>query len=234
VAVPAGPPPRTLNVVIAGGFDGTNLPAGLEIYSVSTNSSFFVPGPNLNVPRFGATSTVLNNGTVLIAGGSTCALLGCPTNAAEIYDPVANTVTATSGMNVSRFAHSATQTTNGNVVFAGGYSACSSTCTAETTTEVFDPTVGSFNSGAVAEHSGTLLANGNVLLIGGIDGGASLGQDQIYQTTTSTPEAQGEQFGPWISEYLSGLASHCLSRAAAQFAQRPDAAPIQVNWKSIC
>ena len=184
------------SVLIAGGFDGTNLPAAAEIYNPEYHTGvggFTWAGPNLNVPRFDAPSTLLNSGKVLVAGGSTCGLPGCPTNAAEIYDPVANTFTLVSvGMNVARFNHSATLTTNGQVVIAGGFSSCGSFCTSEASTEFFDPVAGTFTSGqsvaiALAGHTGTLLANGNVLLIGGINAGVTLASDEWYQPTSFTP-----------------------------------------------
>ncbi len=182
------------SVLIAGGFDGANLPAAAEIYNPQNNNLFTWTGPNLNVPRFDASSTLLNNGQVLVAGGSTCNLPGCPTNATEIYDPVANTFTLVSGgMNVPRFNHSATLTTNGQVVIAGGFSSCgSSPCTSEASTEFFDPVAGAFTSGqsvatALAGHTGTLVANGNVLLIGGINAGVTLASDEWYQPINLTP-----------------------------------------------
>jgi trimeric autotransporter adhesin len=184
------------SVLIAGGFDGTNLPAAAEIYNPEYHTGvggFTWAGPNLNVPRFDATATLLNNGQVLVAGGSTCNLPGCPTNAAEIYDPVANASTLVSGgMNVARFNHSATLTTNGQVVIAGGFSSCGSSCTSEASTEFFDPAAGTFTSGqsvatGLAGHTGTLLANGNVLLIGGINAGVTLSSDEWYQPTSFTP-----------------------------------------------
>jgi hypothetical protein len=179
-------------VLIAGGFDGTNLPAAAEVFN-PTNNGFTGTGPSLNTPRFGATSTLLNNGQVMVAGGSTCASPGCPTNAAEIYDPVANTFsTVSGGMTVSRFNHSATLTTNGQVYVAGGFSSCGSSCTSEATTDVFDPVAGTFSSAesvsnALAGQTGTLIANGSVLLIGGVNDGVTLSGDQWYQPATLTP-----------------------------------------------
>ena len=179
-------------VLIAGGFDGTNLPAAVEIYNPPTHV-FTGSGPSLNTPRFDATVTLLNNGKVLVAGGSTCNLPGCPTNAAEIYDPVANTSTAvTGGMNVSRFNHTATLLTNGQVLIAGGYSSCGSSCTSESSTELFDPVAGLFSSSqgvgtALAGQTGTLTANGNTLFIGGINAGVTLATDEWYQPTSLTP-----------------------------------------------
>src|SRR5208282_5555791 len=156
------------SVLIAGGFDGTNLPAAAEIYSPAS-SGFTGTGPSLNVPRFDASAALLNNGKVLVAGGSTCSLPGCPTNAAEIYDPGANTFSiVTGGMIVPRFNHTATLLTDSDVVVAGGYSSCGSSCSAEASTEIFDPVAGAFSSGppvatGLAGHTGTLVANGDVL-----------------------------------------------------------------------
>ncbi len=132
-----------------------------------------------------------------MAGGSTCSLPGCPTNAAEIYDPVANTFSiVTGGMTVPRFNHTATLLTNGDVVVAGGYSSCGSSCSAEASTELFDPVAGAFTSGppeatGLAGHTGTLVANGNVLLIGGINAGVTLASDELYQPTSLTPPGLG-------------------------------------------
>ena len=180
------------SVLIAGGFDGTNLPTAAEIYSPA-NGGFTGAGPSLNVARFDASATLLNNGRVLVAGGSTCSLPGCPTNAAEIYDPVASTFSiVTGGMIVPRFNHTATLLTNGDVVVAGGYSSCGSACSAEASTELFDPVAGAFTSGppeatGLAGHTGTLMANGDVLLIGGINAGVTLAGDELCQPTSLTP-----------------------------------------------
>ncbi len=181
-------------VLIAGGFDGTNLPAAAEIYNPG-NNQFTGAGPSLSVPRFGTSATLLNGGKVLVAGGSTCNVPGCPTNAAEIYDPVGNTFSVVSGgMGTPRFNQSATLLTNGDVLVAGGYSSCGSACSGEASTELFDPVIGAFSPGqsfatARAAHTGTLLANGNVLLIGGINGGVTLASAESYQPTSLSPSS---------------------------------------------
>src|ERR1035437_536960 len=181
------------SVLIAGGFDGANLPPAAEIYNPAIGYGFTWAGPSLSVPRYNASAALLNNGKVLVAGGSTCNLPGCPTNAAEIYDPVANTFSVVAGgMIVARFNHTATLLTNGDVVVAGGYSSCASSCSSEASTEFYDPVAGTFTSGqpvatALASHTGTLVPNGNVLLIGGINAGVTLASDQWYQPTSLTP-----------------------------------------------
>jgi hypothetical protein len=183
---------NTGSVLIVGGFDGTNLPSVVEIYNPAT-SGFTSSGPSLNVPRFYATATLLNNGQVLVAGGSTCGSPGCPTNGAEIYDPVANAFSiVVSGLNVPRFDHTATLLTNGNVLIAGGYNLCISTCSGVSSTEYYDSVAGVFTSdqpvaNALAGHTGSLLANGNVLLVGGINAGVTLSNDEWYQPSSYTP-----------------------------------------------
>jgi hypothetical protein len=179
------------SVLIAGGFDGTNLPAAAEIYSPA--SGFTGTGASLNVPRFDSSATLLNSGQVLVVGGSTCILPGCPSNAAEIYDPVANTFTnVAGGLAVRRFNHSATLLSNGGVLVAGGYSSCGSSCSSEASAELFDPVAGKFSSGqplatARVGHTATRLASGNVFISGGINAGVTLATDEWYQPVSLTP-----------------------------------------------
>ena len=179
-------------VLVAGGFNG-NLPTVTELYNPTTNR-FASSTPLLNVPRFSATATLLNNGQVLLAGGSTCTSPGCPTNAAEIYNPTANTFSELNNeMIVSRFDHTATLTSNGQVFIAGGFSSCSSSpCTSEASTEIFDPVAGTFTSGQsvanpIAGHTGNLTPNGSVVLVGGINAGVTQSNDAWYQPTNPTP-----------------------------------------------
>jgi len=169
-------------VLIVGGFDGTNLPAAAEVYNPA-DGTFGWTGSRLSVPRFAATATLLSDGTVLVAGGSTCALPGCPTNAAEIYDPVQDKFSLmTGGMTAARFDHTATLTVTGKVYIAGGFTSCASTCTSAASTEVFDPVAGTFTAAssvasALAGQTASLVGNGNLLLIGGIRSGVTVASD---------------------------------------------------------
>jgi hypothetical protein len=178
-------------VLIAGGFDGANLPAAAELFD-PVAGLFEGIGASLNVPRFAATATLLNDGQVLVAGGSSCAS-GCPTNAAEIYDPLANTFSVvTGGMTSARFDHTATLVNNGQVYIAGGFSSCSSSCTSVASTDIFDPVAVTFTGGpvlntALAGQTATLVASGDVLLTGGINAGVTVTGDTWYQPASLTP-----------------------------------------------
>ena len=95
----------------------------ITIYSKteSTNLSCvtFSPGPSsMTTARSYHTATQLNNGKLLVAGGSN----GAPLASAELYDPTYNTWSATSSLTTARSYHTATQLSNSQIVVAGGSS----------------------------------------------------------------------------------------------------------------
>ncbi len=82
-------------------------------------SSSFWPTGSMVSGRSYHTATVLADGTVLVAGGSS----GSGSLAsAEIYDPKSGTFSPTGSMAVSRYFHTATVLADGTVLVAGGYS----------------------------------------------------------------------------------------------------------------
>ena len=121
----------------------------------------FYPGPNLNLARTWHTATLLLDGRVLIAGGST-GWGGGPLNSAEIYNPATKTFTLTGNMQSARTLHAATLLPDGKVLITGGYSS---------TAEIYNPATGTFttisNMNYIhAGHSATLLPDGRVLVEG--------------------------------------------------------------------
>ena len=138
-----------------------------EVYDPASDRSTNTTG--MLVPRCGHTATLLSNGKVLLAGGAS---IDGETATAELYDPAAGTFTATGSMNSPREGHTATLLSNGKVLIAGGVN-CPNTCDSPyTTTELYDPSAGTFaptGSMAAAHYGGTatLLSNGNVLIAGG-------------------------------------------------------------------
>ena len=87
----------------------------------------------MTTPRYGHTATLLPNGKVLIAGGSS----NRPASA-ELFDPVTGTFSATGEMTMGRGFHSATLLPDGRVLIAGG------SYPAVGTAELYDPSTGTF------------------------------------------------------------------------------------------
>ena len=173
-------------VLIAGGFNGTNFPAAAELYN-PTAGTFSTTG-SLNTPRESASATLLNNGQVMIAGGSTCNSPGCPTAVTELFSSsyFYYPTYPTGNMTVPRFDETATVLTNGQIFFAGGYDSCTSSCISDGTTEVFDPLAYTFSTSQALStgrsgHTATLLTDGSVLLVGGINNGVTLSSTDSYQ-----------------------------------------------------
>src|SRR5260221_8018132 len=74
-----------------------------EIYNPATNTWTTVAPMKLG--RHSHAATLLGNGRVLVAGGFDNASASPPYAEAEIYDPIANTWTVTTMMNVQRMQH---------------------------------------------------------------------------------------------------------------------------------
>jgi galactose oxidase-like protein len=160
--------------------DGRVLIAGeptSELYDTLTGT-FKLTGVMTTSPGcgfiFARAATLLTNGLVLLTGGENgdCGLFAD----AELYDVVTGRFTAIGSMTRRRTHHSATLLPDGTVLIAGGVSfycdvqRC--TPTIDASTEVFDPSAGSFTPTAMMSagregHSSTVLNDGTVLVAGG-------------------------------------------------------------------
>jgi hypothetical protein len=69
-------------------------------------------------PRFYQAASTLNDGTVLVSGGSDYNTRAKAT--AEIYDPTAGVFGTTGSMNAARVWHTSTVLQNGQVLITGG------------------------------------------------------------------------------------------------------------------
>jgi hypothetical protein len=164
---------NTGKVLIAGGqyiipnFGGGQSPA--ELYDPSAGTFTLTTG-DLTTPRSLHTATLLNDGTVLIAGGvNSYSLAG-----AEVYDPTTDTFAATGSLGTPSYTHTATLLNNGKVLIAGGFDDCPSPCTNTylSRVEMYDPVTRAFVltgslSLARGNHSASILNNGTVLIVGG-------------------------------------------------------------------
>jgi hypothetical protein len=158
----------------------------LAIFSPGcAHSQTFSSTGSLDLALVYQTATLLQDGTVLIAGGASTA---GRTNTAEIYNPSTGTFTPTVGeMNAVRSAPTATLLQNGLVLIAGGDN---SSGNAQSSAELYNPATGTFSitgsmTTALDYATATLLNDGTVLIAGGVYqvGTASA---EIYNPATGT------------------------------------------------
>ena len=147
-------------VLLAGGDPPPSVPGGIaqgtaELFDSATET--FTPTGSMESARSGHTATLLQDGKVLVLGGSIP--ISIPTGnretawrqslfTAEIFDPISGTFTQTGNLGTARTAHTATLLKDGKVLVTGGlvYTAQPGTPVefALSSTELFDPTRGSF------------------------------------------------------------------------------------------
>jgi hypothetical protein len=126
-------------------------------------------------------ATTLENGDILIAGG-TSATAGGAVAQAELYEPGPQRFTATGSLLTPRARHTATRLGDGTVLVAGGEAAAA----AIAAPEIYTPATGQFTAApgtpltARRDHSATLAANGTVLVAGGEQGGQPLASIERY------------------------------------------------------
>lgn len=148
----------------------------------SARTPTFVATGHMKYARADATATLLANGKVLVAGGST-GVGWTMLASAELYDPSTDKFTPTGSMNWFRVGHTATLLRDGRVLIAGGNGcpnpkkrpsddACmlSVTAGALSSAELYDPTTGEFTPAgsmttARTDGSATLLPDGRVLIV---------------------------------------------------------------------
>jgi len=112
-------------VLIAGGYTcdangNCNSLSSAELYDPALG--LFTSAGNMAASRAGHSVTLLNNGTVLIAAGKTCAsAASCSAlSTSEIYDPILNIFRATGSLNTARYDATAALLDSGSVLISGG------------------------------------------------------------------------------------------------------------------
>jgi N-acetylneuraminic acid mutarotase len=173
----------------ASGGSAPGATSSAELYDPATGS-WSVTG-SMTFPRIYHTATLLPNGKVLVAGGSSAGpafagtVQSAATTAAELYDPATGSWRSTGSMATARFSHTATLLPGGKVLVAGGYIGSGTTAEAE----LYDPATGSWRStGAMATtretFTATLLPNGKVLVAGGFTGSGYSFSAELYDPAT--------------------------------------------------
>jgi hypothetical protein len=157
-------------VLVTGGL-GTNgiydPLASAEIYNPSTRKWTFTG--SMSVGRTAFTATLLQNGDLLVVGGT-----GYTANCfatAEIYKPSTGSWTATGSMAHARCLHMATLLPSGEVLVAGGVDSLFNTPNTADTAELYNPSTGTWQATGGLNVSrasvAALLENGQVLVAGG-------------------------------------------------------------------
>jgi len=183
-------------VLIVGGIERNGvMQPGAELFDPVTRR-FTATGRPLAQHGWGVTATLLRDGKVLVAGGSTGCDSPCYTASAELYDPAAGTFAPTGKMTVPRAEARAVLLRTGEVLFVGGTSVSGSNPVL--TAELYHPSTGTFTSlGATHLSDATqivLLTDGRALVVG------SSGSD-LYDpatghfTPTGTMTAPRTKFG---------------------------------------
>ena len=185
-------------VLVAGGLgsgdNGTAVGPLATAYLYDPGTGRFTPTGSMTVPRYYHTATLLDDGRVLMAGGSDSSDGQANLASAELYDPSTGTFTATGSMAVSRAAGGrAVLLDNKQVLVLGGDSAT------DRTAELYDPTTGTFHQTgnlleARAGETATLLADGRVLVAGGVSPGTSgsvTASAEIYDPATGSFSSTG-------------------------------------------
>lgn len=202
-------------VLVVGGYDNQfKVLSSAELYDPATQT--FTPTGNLHTPRFRHSATLLNDGTVLIAGGAS-QMEAKPgnrnpsLNTAEIYDPKTGKFTFTQGtMNAYREAHGASMLGDGTVLLTGGQD---EHFLIENTAERYDPRTKTFTALSVScagappptgcmrvgrdFHISQTLDDGSVLLAGGVDSTfRTVASAEIYDPASKTFKLTGSMSTP--------------------------------------
>ncbi len=149
--------------------------AGDASLVMAQSAGTFTATGSMETARFYHTATLLTNGMVLIAGGTTD--FTGPVATAELYDPDKKIFTAAGNMTSARSGHTATLLPDGRVLIAGG-------SIASNDAEIYDPATGAFfaTGNMVSAHScqqANLLGNGKVLIVAGNDWRDSLSRGAL-------------------------------------------------------
>ena len=182
--------------------------ASAELYDPSSGT--WSGAGNMTTPRTFATVTLLGDGHVLVAGGAKTSKPGHPDAvlaSAELYDPVANTWTATGSMKTAREWAAATLLADGRVLVAGGYDDHFHTYASA---EVYDPQSGSWSSAGHltdgrAQQGATLLGDGRVLEVGGIGVHSPLDTAELFDPVSGSWSSAGTISEPRQSPIVAML-----------------------------
>ena len=164
-------------------------------------------------------------------------------SAAELYDPITNTFSATGSMSAPRVGHAGVALPNGTVLICGGIDNARGAMLASA--EIYDPATGVFSpTGSMRfprnRHSAVLLGNGKVLVVGGSADIQDPMSAELYdpatglfsQTSSMTQERLAQALlTPNGALILGGTAADIYSSVNSSFASLRT--PVAGAWGSM-
>jgi hypothetical protein len=164
-----------------------------QTVAVTVNPGFYATSNTLTDARKLHSSTLMEDGTIVVAGGTNASLVNSAYTFTTDVSGAGGAFTPFVTLTNTRSDHVAVRLPNGNLMLAGGVT---SGTTAVNTMEIHDPTSatvsGTTLQSARKSATGTLLANGKVLIVGGIDAaGTALNTAELYDPIANTTTATG-------------------------------------------
>jgi N-acetylneuraminic acid mutarotase len=185
-------------VVVTGGRDGQAPLKSVEMYFPNHPPELsWCKTTDMSSPRFGHTTSALNDGRTLVAGGHDGIRF---LNSAAIFDSNNRTWTAARNLNTARRSHSATLLPSGKVYVAGGFNG-----SAVKTAETYDPATNGWTveqlSAARSSHAAIMLATGSALLVAGNtdDSGAVINSTELVDSAAGFWNAAPSNTLPLVS-----------------------------------
>lgn len=135
--------------------------ARVNVYNPSSGT--WSPGVSMNTPRKASGATLLSNGKILIAGGTTQA--GALLTSSELYDPTTNSWSYTGSMLSARSSFPVASLGNGLALAVGSGSPSQTSC------ELYNPTTGQWS------YTGTMI---QVLAVAGTGLSGPMTSAELY------------------------------------------------------
>jgi hypothetical protein len=183
-------------VLIVGGIERNGvMQPGAELFDPATGR-FSTTGKPLAQHGWGVTATLLRNGKVLVAGGSTGCDAPCFTASAELYDPVTGRFAPTGKMTVPRAEARAVLLGTGEVLLVGGAPAIQGTPVLSA--EIYNPSAGTFmplEPTHLSDATQIVLLNDGRALVVGSSGTDLFDPSTQHFTSTGTMTVARSKFG---------------------------------------
>jgi hypothetical protein len=201
--------------------------AGLVVQPCAAIASQWDFTGSLLIARYYHTGTLLPDGKVLVAGGTSARPRMFPSPdfpypgiaSTELYDPATGTWSATGLLNAGRLLHTATLLLNGKVLVAGGWPDHTHNGIMASA-ELYDPATGtwtptgSMNVGRAA-HTATLLPDGKVLVVGASRGFPN--SAELYDPATGHWTFTGSTVTPLFGYHTATLLANGKVLVAAGY-----------------